>query len=287
MSDPVARKTAIRRMLALVVAVALAGCGAPPPVPALTVGTSANAETTLLAEIYAAGLRYYGTAATVKTSDDPVAALDNVSVGVVPGFTGRLLERFAPDSAARSAAQVYRAMVGTLPEGVAAGDYAVAAEDKAALAVSAATATTWGSRDLTALVDRCSAVSIGAVVGTNRPSPVGSCTPPTPREFRNSAAMFDALRTGAITAAWTGTAAPDVPDGVVVLVDRKPTLIPAQNVVALYRRNELNQMQLRAINEIAGVLDTAALVDMLRQVRAGADPRSVAEAWLTANPLGR
>jgi len=178
-------------------------------------------------------------------------------------------------------------MVGALPEGVAAGDYAVAAEDKAALAVSAATATTWGSRDLTALVDRCSAVSIGAVVGTNRPSPVGSCTPPTPREFRNSAAMFDALRTGAITAAWTGTAATDVPDGVVVLVDRKPTLIPAQNVVALYRRNELNQMQLRAINEIAGVLDTAALVDMLRQVRAGADPRSVAEAWLTANPLGR
>jgi len=286
-SDPVARKTAIRRMLALVVAVALAGCGAPPPVPALTVGTSANAETTLLAEIYAAGLRYYGTAATAKTSDDPVAALDNVSVGVVPGFTGRFLERFAPDSAARSAAQVYRAMVGALPEGVAAGDYAVAAEDKAALAVSAATATTWGTRDLTALVDRCSAVSIGAVAGTNRPSAVGGCTLSRPREFRDSAAMFDALRTGAITAAWTGTAATDVPDGVVVLVDRKPTLVPAQNVVALYRRNELNQMQLRAINEIAGVLDTAALVDMLRQVRAGADPRSVAEAWLTANPLGR
>jgi hypothetical protein len=46
-------------------------------------------------------------------------------------------------------------------------------------------------------------------------------------------------------------------------------------------------MQLRAINELAGVLDTAALVDMLRQVRAGADPRLVAEAWLAANPLGR
>ena len=99
--------------------------------------------------------------------------------------------------------------------------------------------------------------------------------------------MFDALRAGAVTAAWTGTAEPAVPDGVVVLVDRKPTLIPAQNVVALFRRNELNQMQLRAINEIAGVLDTAALVDMLRQIKAGADSRSVAEAWLTANPLGR
>ena len=72
-----------------------------------------------------------------------------------------------------------------------------------------------------------------------------------------------------------------------VLVDRKPTLVPAENVVAIYRRNELGKMALRAINELAGVLDTASLVDMLRQVKAGADPRSVAEAWLIANPLGR
>jgi glycine betaine/choline ABC-type transport system substrate-binding protein len=286
-SDLAVRKTAIRRMLGLVVAAALAGCGAPPPAPGLTVGTSTDPETSLLAEIYAAGLRYYGTTVAVKTSDDPVAALDDASVSVAPGFTGRLLERFAPDSAARSAAQVYRALAGALPEGVAAGDYAVAAEDKAALAVGAATATAWGSRDLTALVDRCSAVSIGTVAGTTRPPVVGGCTLPTPSEFPDAPAMFDALRTGAITAAWTGTAAADLPDGVVVLVDRKPTLIPAQNVVALYRRNELNQMQLRAINEIAGVLDTAALIDMLRQVKAGADPHSVAETWLTANPLGR
>jgi glycine betaine/choline ABC-type transport system substrate-binding protein len=46
-------------------------------------------------------------------------------------------------------------------------------------------------------------------------------------------------------------------------------------------------MQLRAINEIAGVLDTAALVQMMTKVSAGADPRAVAEDWLTANPLGR
>jgi glycine betaine/choline ABC-type transport system substrate-binding protein len=99
--------------------------------------------------------------------------------------------------------------------------------------------------------------------------------------------MFDALRSGAINAAWTSTAATGTPDGVVVLVDRKPALIPAQNVVALYRRNELGQMQLRAINEIAGVLDTASLVAMSDRVRSGADPGVVAEEWLAANPLGR
>jgi len=282
--------TMLRRLLvavSAVTAVALAGCGAPPSAPAVTVGTSADPVTTLLADIYAAGLRYYGSTVAVTSSDDPVAALDDASVSVVPGFTGRLLQRFAPGSAARSASQVYRAMVGALPEGVAAGDYAPAAEDKTALAVTATTAMSWGSRDLTALIDHCVGLSVAAVAGRSHPSSIGECGLPAAREYRDTATMFDALRAGAITAAWTGTADAGVPDGVVVLVDQKPTLIPAQNVVALYRRNELNQMQLRAINEIAGVLDTAALVDMLRQVTTGADSRSVAEAWLTANPLGR
>ena len=280
------RPRTLRRLIIAVAAVLLAGCGAPPPPPALTVGTSTDPETTLLADIYAAGLRYYGSTVAVTTSDDPVAALDDASVSVVPGFTGRLLQRFAPGSAARSASQVYRAMVGALPEGVTAGDYAPAAEDKTALAVTETTAAAWGSRDLTALADHCAGLSVGAIAGRSHPPSVGGCNLPAARDYRDTTAMFEALRTGAITAAWTGTADVAVPDGVIVLVDRKPTLIPAQNVVALYRRNELNQMQLRAINEIAGVLDTAALVDMLRQVQAGADPRSVAEAWLTANPLG-
>ena len=280
------RPTALRRLFALVVAVLAVGCGAPAPAQTLTVGSTSDPQTTLLANIYAAGLRYYGTAADVETSDDPMATLDSGSVSVVPGTTGRFLERFAPGSTARSASQVYRAMVGALPEGVAAGDYAVAAEDKAALAVTEATATAWGSRDLAALAGRCQALIVGAVPGRGHPASVGGCILPVVREFGDSAALFDALGAGMITAAWTTTAATDVPDGIVVLVDRKPTLVPAQNVVALYRRNELDQLQVRAINEIAGVLDTAALVDMLGQVEGGADPRAVAEAWLAANPLG-
>ena len=269
----------------LVVAVAVVGCGSPAPPPTLRVGATTDTQTTLLANIYAAGLRYYGTAADVETVDDPMAALDSGSVSVAPGTTGRFLERFAPGSTARSASQVYRAMVGALPEGVAAGDYAVAAEDKAALAVTEATATAWGSRDLAALAGRCQALIVGAVPGRGHPASVGGCTLPVVREFGDSAALFDALGAGTITAAWTTTAATDVPDGIVVLVDRKPTLVPAQNVVALYRRNELDQLQVRAINEIAGVLDTTALVEMLRQVGGGADPTVVADAWLAANPL--
>jgi glycine betaine/choline ABC-type transport system substrate-binding protein len=277
---------AIGRLLA-VLAVLVAGCAGPGQGPSLTVGASADPQNTLLANIYAAGLRYYGTAADVAVSADPLADLDAGKVSVAAGFTGRLLQRFDPASTARSAEQVYRALAAALPEGMAVGDYAVAAEDKPALAVTESTASAWGGRDLTALVRNCSQVSVGALTGTRPQSQVGDCALRPPREFPTPPALFDGLRAGAVTAAWTTTAATGVPGGVVVLVDRKPTLIPAQNVVALYRRNEMSQMQLRAVNEIAGVLDTASLTGMMGRVTSGADPRAVAEDWLAANPLGR
>lgn len=276
----------IRLLLAFVAMLAV-GCGAPGPGPALAVGASSDPMNTLLANVYAAGLRYYGTAAEVAVSEDPLAALDAGKVSVTTGFTGRLLQRFNPGSTARSAEQVYRAMVGSLPEGVAAGDYAVAAEDKAALAVTEATSKAWGSRDLSALVQRCGQVTVGAPTGASPPGQVGECVLRAPREFGTPAMLFDALKAGVVTAAWTTTAQTGMPGGVVVLVDRKPALIPAQNVVALYRRNELGQMQLRAVNELAGVLDTASLVAMMDRVKSGADPRAVAEEWLADNPLGR
>lgn len=283
--------TVPRRLLSAllcgVVTALVAGCGAEGGPTVLTVSASPDRQNTLLANIYAAGLRYYGTAVRVEVAPDPLAELDAGKASVTTGFTGRLLQRFAPGSAARAPESVYRAMIGALPEGLAAGDYAVAAEDKPALAVTDATAAAWGSRDLAAVVRHCGAFSVGAVTGAEAPDRVGDCALPAPREFGTAVMLFDALRAGQITAAWTTTAGTATPDTAVVLVDRKPALVPAQNVVALYRRNELSKMQLRAVNEIAGVLDTAALVQMSREVDDGADPAAVAEEWLTANPLGR
>lgn len=280
--------TMIRRLVVGLLVVLVTACGAGGKGPSLAVGATADPESVLLAQVYAAALRSYGTAARVDVSEDPLGAMDSGAVSVVPGFTGRFLQRFAPGSAARSDSQVYRAMVGALPEGVGAGDYATAAEDKPALSVTDATARAWGSRDLTALVRHCDGLRVGAVRGVRGlPGAVGTCTLPPVREFADEATMFAALRGGEITAAWTATAATGVPAEVVVLADRKPALIQAQNVVPLFRRNELGDLQVRAINEVAGVLDTEALVDMRRQVAAGADPQAAAEGWLSAHPLGR
>lgn len=273
------------RLVLALAALLLAGCGAGPSQPTLTVGATPDTESVLLAHLYAGALRGSGVAAQVHRTDDPVAELDSGVLDVLPGLTGRLLAVFAPGAMVRSDRQVYRAMVGALPEGIAAGDYATAAEDKQTLAVTKSTAAAWGSTALRLLAGRCSGLVVGGVAGVRTPSEVGRCRLPDVREFSDDAALFAALRARQLTAAWTSIADPDVPDDVVLLTDAKPALIRAENVVPLYRRNELAEPQLLAINQVAGVLDTAALVDMRRQVAGGADPQAVTDAWLAEHPL--
>jgi glycine betaine/choline ABC-type transport system substrate-binding protein len=182
-------------------------------------------------------------------------------------------------------------MIAALPEGVLAGDYTTAAEDKPVLLVTQATAKAWGGHDLFAdlstLPKHCDGLVIGAVAGFQAPAAVGSCRLAAPREFPNETALFAAVRAGKPTAGWTTIADPNSPSDLVALADGKPALIPAENVVPLYRRNVLSDRQLLAINEVAGVLDTAALADMRRQVAGGADPQAVADGWLAEHPLGR
>jgi glycine betaine/choline ABC-type transport system substrate-binding protein len=281
------------RLAALLLAalLALAGCGDRRTAPELVVGSRGDADSTLLAGVYVAALRSYGFAARPETAPDPMARLDSGAFTVVPAFTGQTLRLLQPGATATSDAQVYRAMIAALPEGVLAGDYSTAAEDKPVPLVTRATAKAWGGHDLTAdlstLPAHCDGLAIGAVTGFTAPASVGSCRLPAPRQFPSEAALFDAVRAGQLTAGWTTTADPGSPGDLVALTDGKPALIQAENVVPLYRRNALSDRQLLAINEVAGVLDTAALADMRRQVAGGADPQAVAGGWLAEHPLGR
>ncbi|WP_301146397.1 glycine betaine ABC transporter substrate-binding protein [Mycobacterium simiae] len=278
---------------ALLAAACCAGCssGGHRGPPEVVVGSPKDALSVLLADVYAAALRSYGFAARTATADDPMARLGSGAFDVAPAFTGQTLQALQPGASALSDAQVYRAMVAALPEGIAAGDYTTAAEDKPVLLVTQPTAKAWGgqdrSADLSTLGKHCAGLTVGAVAGHPAPSVVGTCRMPAPREFPDDATMFAALRAGELTAGWTSTADPALPGDLVPLADGKPALIQAQNVVPLYRRNVLTDRQVLAINEVAGVLDTAALADMRRQVAGGADPQAVAGGWLAEHPLGR
>jgi glycine betaine/choline ABC-type transport system substrate-binding protein len=274
--------------LALTAALASAGCGHTGHHAAeLVVGSRAGVESTLLADVYTGALRSYGFPARTEQASNPLAKLDSGTFVVVPSLTGRVLQAFQPGATVRSDVQVYKAMIGALPEGIAAGDYTTAAEDKPALAVAESTSRSWGGSDLSALPQHCDELVVGSIAGAPTPSAVGSCRLPAAREFADDARLFAAVKAGEVTAAWTTTADPNVPADLLVLTDGKPALVQAENVVPLYRRNELTDRQLLAVNEVAGVLDTAALVEMRRQVTAGADPQAVADAWLNEHPLGR
>ena len=276
---------ALQRLSALLVVLLVAGCGGSAPEKPLVVGAGPDPATTLLAHLYAAALRSYGSPARVEQDADPLAEMDTGTVEVAPGLTGRLLVRFDPDATARAPEQVYRSMISALPEGIGAGDYAQSAEDKPALAVTEATAQKWGGRDVAAVVRHCPGLTVGTVAGDPSPAAVATCRPPAAAEFPTAAALVGALRSGRVTAAWTSTAVPETPDDVVVLSD-KTSAIRAENVVPLYRRNELNERQVLALNEIAGELDTGSLADMLGKVASGTDPGAVADDWLAAHPLG-
>ncbi|WP_275085040.1 glycine betaine ABC transporter substrate-binding protein, partial [Mycolicibacterium holsaticum] len=104
-------------------------------------------------------------------------------------------------------------------------------------------------------------------------------------EFPDSATLFAAVLAGEINAGWTTTAATGIPTELLTLSD-KTSLIRAQNLVPLYRRNELDERQVLALNEVAGVLDTAALAQMRADVADGEDPARVADAFLAEHPLG-
>lgn len=280
----IARRLALA--LAALITMISAGCGGgQTETPSIAVGAKPDAESALVAHLYAAALRSYGSPAHVQSASDPLSELDSGEIRIVPGFTGQFLKRFAPDATARSAAQVYRAMVSALPEGVAAGDYTTSAEDKPALAVTKSTADIWGGRDVTAATRNCDKLNVGQVVGAPRPAAIGTCEMTRVREFPDSAALFAALRAGKINAAWTTTAAPGIPTELLMLSDRT-SLIRAENLVPLYRRNELTESQVLAINEVAGVLDTAALAQMRAQVDDGTEPGLVANAFLAEHPLG-
>lgn len=275
---------ALRRLAVALIALVIVGCSSAHAPPTVTLGAQPDAESVLTAHLYAAALRYYGTATRVQPAPDPLTELDSGEVTVVPGFTGQLLERFQTGATARADEQVYRDLLSSLPEGIAAGDYTISAQDKPALAVTEETAEAWGGQDLSAMIRNCADVRPGAVDGAQNPSVIGGCRLPQASEFADEASLFDALQAGQVNAAWTTTADPGIPSELVVLADGT-ALIRAQNLVPLYRRNELNEAQVLALNEVAGVLDTAGLAQMRAQVADGADPAQLADAWLSENPL--
>lgn len=271
----------------LAAAAVLVGCSENRgPAPYLTVVTTNDPQYQVLAHIYAAVVQATGIDTRVRESADPVAELDTGIASVAPGFTGRVLRQFEPQQRPTGDEEAtYKAMIAALPAGVAAADYGTA-EDRPALAVTASPGAS-SKPTLAAFVRHCDELLRSGQVGQG-PVPVpriGPCNTGAPRQFASAGELFAALKRGEIAVAWTSTASQILPvDGVTVLDDGKNWL-PANNVVPLYRRNELTEPQVLSLNKVAGELTTGDLSAMTREVSGGGDPQRVVDTWLNDHQI--
>ena len=117
------------------------------------------------------------------------------------------------------------------------------------------------------------------------PTSIGTCKPPKPREYPDRATLFAAVRAGQVNAAWTSTAAPDIPAELLMLSDRT-SLIRAENLVPLYRRNELNEHRCSRSTRWPACWTPRRWPRCGAQVEDGTDPGLVADAFLAEHPLG-
>ncbi|WP_406232747.1 glycine betaine ABC transporter substrate-binding protein [Nocardia sp. NBC_01009] len=303
-----------RRVLArglVVAAVTLAvSCGNDDQGLTIVVGAGDSMESNLLAQIYSGALSRTGVSTSVAphlgNRADYFAALDAGTVTVVGEHTGELLAFLDANSKARKPADatevatdgvpepsVPKAVNASLPEGLAVSDPADGTDMRPRMLLTEAAATRDRVRSIGDLAARCGELEVGvapvpevlrASTDTLR---VSGCGFARTKLFPDAAALRKALLDGEVQAGILGgppALVPGATDGLAVLSDDDYAL-RAENVLAVYRKGELGDRQIRKLNYVAGELTTDDLVVMIGRIRDGAVPADVARDWLDSHAL--
>ncbi|HZD18764.1 MAG TPA: ABC transporter substrate-binding protein [Actinomycetota bacterium] len=292
-------------LLVLTAVAAMAACTAPPaPGPsdvlrddAITVASFNFSESVLLGELYAGALEAAGFRVDrqldLGTREIVEPALQRGLVEVLSEYAGSALEFVAgEDSATADVGRTHLALVSAMAaRGVIALE-AAPAQDRNALAVTAATAQRLRLARTSDLVPSAERLSIGGPPECpQRPL----CLPGLFGAYGLSFDRFvpldaggplttSALAEGYIDVAVMFTTAPASLDRDVVLLRDDRELQPAENVTPLVRREVLQRFGPRVadvLNAVSAQLTTAELRRMNAEVDAGRPPVSVARAWLS------
>ncbi|MEU5694192.1 ABC transporter substrate-binding protein [Actinosynnema sp. NPDC020468] len=238
----------------------------------VVVGSADFTENKILAEIYAGALRGAGAKVSVKAGigarELVVKALQDKSLGVVPEYTGNLLNYFDKSNTTTKTDEVYTALKSKTPSGLEVLDKA-AAEDKDVLVVTKATADggvksiadlgsdkyvlgaagEWAQRWQTKIADLYG-VKFKEIKTTDAGGPV----------------TVDALKNGTAQVANLYTTSSDIAaNGFVQLEDPK-SLYPAQNIVPLLRSGAVDDKGKAALNKVSQALTTDKLAELVKRV---------------------
>lgn len=271
---------------------------------AIRVASFDFSESQLLAEVYAAALERRGFSVTRLSGLGPrevvQPALERGLVDVLPEYAGSSL-RFlaaADDTAAvPAAASVPGSLRAALARRALVPLSWAAAQDQNGFAVSSAFAARHGLRRISDLQSLAPSLAFGGPPECpQRPYCLPGLQSRYGLAFRTfvpmptRAATADALATGEIAVGMLETTDGRLQrSGVVLLADDR-RLQPPENVVPVVRRATLDRYGPRlaaALNAVSARLDTAALVNLNRQVEVQGRPagRTAAE-WVAANVPG-
>jgi osmoprotectant transport system substrate-binding protein len=272
-----------------------ASSSAPAPGDPIVVGGANFSESTLLAEIYAGALRAKGLDASTKLNigsrEIYLRALEDDSVQVFPEYTGALALYYDNAFTGTDADEVYAHVQKVLPETLVVLDKS-AAEDNDSIVVTKETAT---AKNLTTIEDLAAVAGDLALAAPpefkERPQGIpglektygvtfGSFRPLTGQ------GIVQALKNGQVDAANIFSTDPAIAaNGFVALEDTK-RLFGSQNIVPLVRADRADEVR-EALNAVSAKLTTEAIAGMLKQTDIDkADPKTVAQEFLTTNGLG-
>lgn len=270
------------------------------------VGSADATQSRVVAEIYAAALR--GTGKIVSTDlavgdrADAIRALESGRVSLVPEHSGALIEYFQPDAPAvlgepadtldqdAAEAETYRQLSSVLPEYLRVADPALARQQPA-MAMARKTADALQVSSVGDLGPECGALTLGVEPGMlsqatvlRSLAEVEQCEFADVVQVRSPADARAKLEADEIQVVGTFAGAPGLDGDGVTALDFPQGLLPAENVIPLFRRGSLNDDEIRALNKVAGELITEDLQEMVRLIDVdGRQFDTVVAEWLGAH----
>ncbi|WP_246461137.1 ABC transporter substrate-binding protein [Nocardia transvalensis] len=269
----------------------------------ITVGSANFPESETVANIYSEALRANGfgidTKFNIGSREAYIPALRDCSIGLIPDYTGNLLQYLDKSATATAADQVNQALTAALGDQLAIGTPAPG-EDSDAVVVTRATADKWNLKSIADLAPHSAEVSFGAPAEfSERPGGIPGLKSVygldiakdkfVPIGDGGGPATVRALTSGQVTAADIFTTSPAIKENdLVVLADPKHNFA-AQNMVPVFNAKKKSDKAQKVLDAVSAKLTTAELVSLNQAVSGNAktEPAAAAKTWVTAQGLDK
>ena len=260
----------------------------------LVVGSADFPESQVIGEVYAGALNAAGVTATTKPNigsrEIYFKAVQDGSVDLVPDYSGNLLSYVDAEATEVSAEDVYKALPGKLPQGLAVLDPAKA-ESKDAMVVTKATAEKYQLKSIEDLAKVCKDFTMAAPA-TFETRAYGfpglkknyNCELKGLQPFNDGGGnlTLQALLEDKVQVADIYTTTPSIADNDLVVLEDPKNNFKAQQVLPLYNKAKMTDKAKDALNNVSKILTTDDLVDLNRAVSGDQkqSPKDAAAAWL-------